>query len=224
MTYTLAITARTYSSWSLRGWLMFAKFGLSAEIVEAPMKTPAFTAMLAEFGPARTVPALRFDDVALWDSLAIAETLAERHPQAGHWPRDPRLRGLARSLVAEMHSGFTALRGACPMNLRNVNLGFVPSDAVLADLDRLSTLWAAARAASGSTGPWLFGDYTAADAFFAPVAARITGYGLPVNDADAAYVAAQMADPAFVAWRAEGLARDAVIESYELGYETRDWP
>ena len=115
MTYVLAIGDRSYSSWSLRAWLMFARFGLPVSLRPARMYTPEFPAMLAEFGAARTVPALRFEadgrEVVLWDTLAIAETLAERHPEARLWPADPAARGLARSLAAEMHSGFGALRG-----------------------------------------------------------------------------------------------------------------
>ena len=127
MTYTLAIGDRTYSSWSLRGWLVFAAFDLPVTSRLLPMKTTAFGDGLLDFAPARLVPALSFEGVTVFDTLAIAETLAERHPDAGHWPSDPAQRALARSITAEMHSGFTALRAACPMVLSHKWIGFEPS-------------------------------------------------------------------------------------------------
>jgi glutathione S-transferase len=173
------------------------------------------------------VPALRIAgggaDILVWDSLAIAETLAERYTDIGFWPTNPAARGLARSLAAEMHSSFGALRGACPMNIRRAYAGFEASEAVRADLARIEALWALARSGRAE-GPWLFGDYTAADAFFAPVATRITTYGLPVGPEAAAYVAAHLADPAFVEWRAMGLADPVVQPHYEFDLPERPWP
>jgi glutathione S-transferase len=224
MTYTLAIGARAYSSWSLRGWLALAAFGLRVETVMARLDTPHFEADLAPFAPARTVPALRIEGVGtLWDTIAIAETLAERHPEAGHWPEAPGERLLARALVGEMHSGFAALREACPMNLRHTYRGFEPPPEVRADLERIETLWAAARLLSGR-GPWLFGRYTLADAFFAPVATRIVTYGLAVSPAAAEYVAAHVAEPNFRNWRAEGLAEPWELEGVPRGLDVEDWP
>ena len=227
MTYTLAIADRAYSSWSLRGWLLFAKLDIPVTLAVSRLYDPGFADSLAAFAPGRTVPALRIDGgrapVVVWDSLAIAETLAERFPDRPFWPGDAAARGLARSLAAEMHAGFTALRQACPMNLRRAYVGFEPPEAVRADLGRLEALWAAARAGGGA-GPWLFGAWSAADAFFAPVAARVATYGLPVGDEAAAYVATQLADPAFVAWRSEGLADPVVQSVYDKDLPQRDWP
>ena len=138
MTYTLAIGDRTYSSWSLRGWLLFAAFDVPVTTRFAPMRTDDFVKMLEEFAPSRTVPSLKIgDDVVIWDSLAMAEALAERHPEVAYWPADPVARGIARSITAEMHSSFTALRGACPMNLEHQWQEFEPDEGVLADLARL---------------------------------------------------------------------------------------
>ena len=227
MTYTLAITDRAYSSWSLRGWLLFARFDIPVGLVFTRSYDPSFLEGLAAFAPARTVPALRIEGgrapIVVWDSLAIAETLAERFPDRPFWPGDLVSRGLARSLAAEMHAGFQALRQDCPMNLRHAYVGFVPSEAVRADLARIEALWAAARARSAE-GPWLFGAWSVADAFFAPVAARIATYDLPVASEAAAYVATQLADPAFVAWRNEGLADDYVQTVYDLDLPERAWP
>jgi glutathione S-transferase len=223
MSYVLAIGDRAYSSWSLRGWLLFARFGLPVEVRAARLYTPEVTAILAGFGAARTVPALLADGAPVWDSLAIGETLAERHPDRGFWPADPGARGLARSLAAEMHASFGALRTACPMNLRRAYRGFEPDEAVRADIARLEALWRTARAAGGP-GPWLLGDYGIVDAFFAPVAARIATYDLAVGPEAAAYVAAHLADPAFREWRAAALADPVVLAHYDSDLPERAWP
>ena len=222
MTYDLAIGDRAYSSWSLRGWLLAEAFGIPVRVRRAQMRTEAFGALLAEFAPARTVPALRTPEGVLTDSLAIAEELAQRHPEAGHWPRDPARRALARSIVAEMHSGYGALRAACPMNLRTAWRGLEPSEAVRADLDRIARLWR--RALEGSGGPWLFGAYCAADAFHAPVAARIAGYGLPVPEDAGAYVAAQMTSGPVRRWRAMALHDGPDQAVYAMALERAPWP
>lgn len=224
MTYDLLIGDRSYSSWSLRGWLLFAAFDIPVRVHLAQMDDPGFATALEAWPPARTVPTVRAADGAQWhDSLAIAEGLAERHPEAGHWPAGPRARALARSLAAEMHAGFGALRVACPMNLRVAWLGFEPSGAVIADLARLEAIWRAARALGGD-GPWLFGAYSVADAFFAPVAMRIAGYALPVSDAARAYVDAHLAHPPLRAWRAEGEAADRTLPTYDMGLPTAPFP
>lgn len=227
MSYTLAIVDPAYSSWSLRGWLLFARFGLPVTVETAHLRQPDLPELLGRYAPARTVPALRIDGgrapVLVWDSLAIAETLAERFPDIAFWPGDPVARGMARSLAAEMHSGFTALRRACPMNIRQAYDGFEAAPEVQADVERLEFLWAAARGL-GASGPWLFGDYSIADAFFAPVATRIATYGLAVGPEAAAYVAAHLADPVFVAWRAMALADPVVQGQYEFDLPKRPWP
>ena len=225
MTYDLLIGDRSYSSWSLRGWLLFAAFDLPVRVHLNEMYVPAFAETLKDWPPARTVPVARAEDGAVWtDSLAIAEGLAERHPEAGHWPDEPRARALARSLAAEMHFGFGALRGACPMNLRVAWRDYAPSPEVRADLARLETIWAAARALATSDGPWLFGRYSAADAFYAPVAMRIAGYALPVGDAARAFVDAHLAHAPLRAWRAEGEAADRTLANYDMGLPTAPFP
>lgn len=224
MTPDLAIGDRGYSSWSLRGWLLFDAFGLKVRVRTARLYTDELATVLADFAPARTVPALRLEGGAvIWDSLAIAETLHEMHPDAGIWPQDPALRALARSMAAEMHSSFSALRQGCPMNLRVSYADFTPGEGILADLARIEGLWAHALDRSG--GPWLAGGYSAADVFFAPVAGRIAGYGLPVSDRARAYVAAHLAHPSFRRWRAMGLVDGADQPFYARPELTlRPWP
>lgn len=226
MTYDLVLGDYAYSSWSLRGWLLLERFGLPYRSRLVDFDAPASVArQLADLAPARSVPTLVTPEGAIVsDSLAIAEELASRHPDAGLWPADARTRATARTLVAEMHSGFAALRGECPMNLRTAYTGVETSAALLADLERIETLWSHARAIGQTPGPWLFGAYSAVDAFFAPVAARIAGYGLPVSGTAAAYVAHHLADPAFRRWRAMALVRGATLARYAKPYATTGWP
>ncbi|MEJ2036876.1 MAG: glutathione S-transferase [Maritimibacter sp.] len=225
MTYDLYIGDRAFSSWSLRGWLMFENFGIPCRTHMVGLYTGTMAADLAPLAPAKLVPVMRTPDgIVVGETLAMAETLAERHPEAGLWPEDPEARALARWLVAEMHSGFTALRGACPMQLLRQYDGFQPSEAVRADLDRLETIWTMAREKFGGSGPWLFGRYSLADVVYAPVAARIAGFGLPVSAEAQAYVATHLADPAFRRWRALGLTVSYDPEPYAQDLPHLPWP
>ncbi|MBT9244112.1 glutathione S-transferase [Gemmobacter fulvus] len=225
MTYDLVIGDRGYSSWSLRGWLLLDAFGIPVRTISARLYTDELPNLLKDFHPARTAPTLRTPDgVVVPESLAIAEELASRHPEAEIWPTDPKARAIARVLAAEMHAGFGALRSYCPMNLRVSYTDCSPPPEVLADLDRLQVIWDWARAQTGAEGDWLCGAYSAADVFFAPVAARIAGYNLPVGAAAQAYVAAHLAHPSFRRWRAMGLVDGADQEFYRRDYPQRPWP
>lgn len=225
MTYDLYIGDRTFSSWSLRGWLMLEKFNLPFRTHLVGLYSGTMAKDLAPLAPAQLVPVLRTPEGAVvGESIAIAETLAERHPDAGMWPDDAAARATARWLCAAMASGFGALRGACPMQLAHVNVGFTASDAVQADLARIEALWQHAAAFKKTGGPWLFGAYSLADVFYAPVAARIVGYDLPVSDAARAYCKTTLADPAFQNWRAEGLKTTYDPFPYDMGVPTKPWP
>ena len=225
MGYTLYMGDQSYSSWSLRGWLLLHRFGLPYTVRLVDFASSGVAAQMAGVAPARTVPTLvTAEGTVIWDSLAMAEELASRHPEAGIWPSDPARRALARSLAAEMHSGFAALRSTCPMNLRAAYTGVEPGEAVRADLDRIEEIWAFARRHASEEGPWLLGGYSAADAFFAPVAGRIAGYGLTVGAEAMAYVDAHLQDPAFRRWRAMGLVRGADLPWYARDFAQRAWP
>ncbi|WP_116134940.1 glutathione S-transferase [Tropicimonas sp. IMCC34043] len=225
MTYELFIGEPRYSSWSLRGWLLFRRFGIPARMTWVDFLNAKVADQLGNVPPARTVPCLRLPDgTVVWESLAIAEELASRHPDAGIWPTDPAARATARSLAAEMHAGFGALREECQMNIGVAFEKVTPSAAVQADLDRLATIWAHARRVCGGAGPWLCGDYSAADAFFAPVATRIATYGLKVPPEAQAYVEAHLADGAFRRWRAMSVARGVILPWYEKDLPHRPWP
>lgn len=227
MTHTLFIQDRMLSSWSLRGHLLMEIAGLPYAARLVPGGGPSFAqTMMQEAAPSRTAPTLKGPDgLVVWDSLALAETVAELAPGAPVWPSGAVARGWARSVAAEMHSGFMALRGACPMNLSTRYDGFAADDGVRADVARIEALWRETRARFGAGGPWLFGaDFSAADAFYAPVAARFVTYGLSA-DADAqAYCAAVIAHPAFRRWRAMGVAEGPVSTRYDFDLPRREWP
>jgi glutathione S-transferase len=223
--YELAIGDRGYSSWSLRGWLLFDAFGIAVKTRQGRLYTDDFPRLLAEFAPARSVPALRLPSgTVIAESLAIAEELASRHPDARLWPADPQARAVARALAAEMHAGFVALRSHCPMNLRLSYTGCEPPPEVLSDLDRLQVIWGWARKTTGAQGPWLCGAYSIADVFFAPVAARIATYNLPVGPEAMAYVQAHLEHASFRRWRAMGLVDGADQAFYDRPWPRRPWP
>ena len=222
--YDLVIGDRAYSSWSLRGWLLFDAFGIAHKLHHARLYTDELPTLLKQFHPSRTAPTIRTPDgVVIPESLAIAEELASRHPQAGIWPTDPKHRAIARVLAAEMHAGFTALRSHCPMNLRVSYTDCAPPQAVLDDLSRLETIWDWAWQQTGSNR-WLCGDYSAADVFFAPVATRIATYNLPVSPRAMSYVQAHLAHPSFRQWRAMSLVDGADQDFYRRDYPQRAWP
>jgi glutathione S-transferase len=222
--YDLVIGDRAYSSWSLRGWLLFDVFHIPYKLHRARLYSDELPKLLRDFAPSRTAPTIRTPDgVVIPESLAIAEELASRHPEAGIWPVDPKARAVARVLASEMHAGFTALRSHCPMNLRASYTDCAPPQGVLDDLARLETVWAWAWEQTGSAS-WLCGAYSAADAFFAPVATRIATYNLPVSPRAMAYVQAHLAHPSFRRWRAMGLVDGADQEFYRRDYPIRIWP
>lgn len=225
MTYELALGDRSYSSWSMRIGLLVDRFDLPVPCRFARLYTDDFVTLMDQFSPARTVPALRLPEGAvIAESLAIAEELASRFPDRGLWPTDPSARAIARALACEMHAGLVALRAECPMNLRVAYQEAPVSDQVDGDLRRLEHIWAVARTTTAASGPWLCGDYSIADAFFAPVAARIAGYGLKVSPETAAYTRAHLADPAFRRWRSAGLAEGPDQPSYKRDYAVTGWP
>ncbi|WP_371229327.1 glutathione S-transferase [Roseovarius sp. 2305UL8-3] len=225
MTYDLILGDYAYSSWSLRAWLLFDRFDIDRNLQMVSFKAGGVPEQMPGWAPAKTVPAMRTPEgAAVGESVAIAEELASRHPDLGLWPSDPKARAIARTLTAEMHAGFGALRTDCPMNVRLAYQGVVPRAEVEADLRRLELIWDYAREACAPDGPWLCGEYGIVDAFYAPVAARIAGYGLTVSPAAQAYVEAHLADPGFRRWRAMGLVHGETLNRYAMPYDLTDWP
>jgi glutathione S-transferase len=225
MTYDLYIGDRSFSSWSMRGWLMFSQFDIPCKIHMVGLYSGTMERDLAQLAPARLVPVMRTPEgTVIGDTLAMAETLAERHPDAGLWPAKPEARALARWLVSEMHSGFNSLRAECPMQLLYQHRGFVPSKATLRDIERVQELWTLAQSSFGSPEGWLFGRYSLADVFYAPIAARIAGYGLNVSVDAATYVARQIGSTRFRQWRAMGLTKSYDPIPYALDLPQAPWP
>ena len=179
---TLVLANKAYSSWSLRPWLLMRVCAIPFDEIVIPLYTPATAAAIARYSPAGKVPILLDGAVTVWESLAIVEHLAAAHPDVPIWPRDPRARALARSLAAEMHAGFLALRQAMPMNMRRAPKPPLAGwDAARTDIARVEAAWSDARARHGTGGPFLFGAFTAADAMFAPVVSRFHAYAVPVG-------------------------------------------
>ncbi|AHC99579.1 glutathione S-transferase [Leisingera methylohalidivorans] len=224
MSYEIYIGDRMFSSWSLRGWLMLEKFTLPHTVHLVGLFTGTMAEEMAHLAPARLVPALRTPEgTVVGESLAIAETLAEQNPDAGLWPVDPSQRAAARWLAAEMVAGFGALRGECPMQLAHIYEGFETSGAVQADLDRIETLFAFARNVSGLADGYLFGDYSLAEVFYTPVAARIIGYGLPVSAATRTYCKLLLSDPAVLRWQEQAHEVNYDPEPYARDLPRRPW-
>jgi len=199
-TYTLVIANKNYSSWSMRGWLALRLAGVEFDEIVIPLQVETTKTAIAEHSPSGLVPALNVDGVTIWDSLAIAETIAERHPDTPVWPADPGARGVARSVAAEMHSGFRALRTEMPMNIRASHPGHGLTPDVETDIRRIADIWRDCRARFGDGGPYLFGEVSAADAFYAPVVTRFRTYGVALDDVCQAYSDAVYAWPAVAEW------------------------
>jgi len=215
----LIIGNKAYSSWSLRGWLACKLSGLPFEETVVPMYDQDWDKRRqgAEFAPSSgKVPILWDGDAVVWDSLAIVEYLNDKTGNTLFWPEDPAARAMARSMAAEMHSSFTALRSKHSMNVRQVYPA-APVDAdVAADLERIMELWAQARARYGSEEPFLFGAFGAADIMFAPVVTRIVTYSLPVPRFAQSYMLAVLQHPFLQDWIAGAQEEEWVIEKYEL--------
>ena len=214
----LIIGNRAYSSWSMRGWLALKHSGLEFEELVVPLYDEAWEKRRegGEFAPSLgKVPVLWHGETVVWDSLAIVEYCADLPSRDRYWPADDAARGMARSMAAEMHSSFANLRRDLPMNVRKI-LGTKPlSDEVKAEINRILTLWAQARARFGGTGEYLFGEWCAADMMFAPVVTRFVTYSVPVPPFAAAYMEAVLGHPDVASWIEQAQDEPWVVEQYE---------
>ena len=213
----LVIGNKNYSSWSLRSWLLLKEAGIDFEEHRILMDTDEFAAEVARFSPAGFVPVLLIEDRAVWDTLAIAETVAEMYPDKGLWPGDPAARAHARSISAEMHSGFAALREAMPMNCRAMGRNVTLSDEVAADIDRIFAIWTDCHHRYGNDGNWLFGAFSIADAMFAPVVLRFRTYGINLSASASVYPARLLESEAMQDWLLESESETEVISREETG-------
>ena len=212
---TLVIGNKNYSSWSLRPWLLLRQAGIPFDEVRVPLYTPGSAAELAKWSPSGKVPALHDGDIRVWDSLAICEYLAERFPDKQLWPADTAARAVARSVSAEMHAGFGALREHMSMNIRARRPGQGRTAASLADIERIVAIWTDCRARFGRGGDFLFGRFGIADAMYAPVVLRGQTYGVALTGAARDYADAMLALPALQAWVADAVAEAERIEAFE---------
>lgn len=210
----LFIGNKNYSSWSFRPWiaLRHKKIPFREHLVPFDFKNgnPDFAA----FSPSRKVPVLKDGDLTVWDSLAILEYVSERHPEAGLWPADREARARARAVSAEMHSGFAVLRGACPMNMRRPSAKLDIADAVKRDVDRIVAIWSECLETSG--GPFLFGDFTIADAMYAPVVSRFATYQLANDPVVQRYHEALTGTDAWKAWLTDAVKEPWIVEEEEV--------
>jgi glutathione S-transferase len=215
MALTLVLANKAYSSWSMRPWMVLKHFDIPFDEIVIPMNQPETHAEMLKHAPSGKCPSLHDGTISVWDSLAIIEYLAETYPTFPIWPRGTEARAYARSLSAEMHSGFMALRRECPMNIRRPRRAIKVSEDVRADVVRIDEAFADARTRFGAAGAFLFGDFSAADAMFAPVVNRFDTYDLPVSDTTRAYMAAMKALPAWQQWERDAFAEPWRIEHYE---------
>jgi glutathione S-transferase len=215
----LVIGNKNYSSWSMRPWLAMTVAGIPFEETVVPLDQPDTRAEIARHSPSGKVPCLIDGGIQVWESLAILEYLAERFPERALWPADSAARAAARSVSAEMHAGFSALRKLLPMNLwRPIESRALTPEAA-ANVERLLAIWRDCRDRFGAGGPFLFGPFSIADAMFAPVVTRFRTYDVAVDETAARYMEAVESLPAFKAWKAQALKETWVVSRSEI-----DWP
>lgn len=203
-----------YSSWSIRPLLVARHVGLDVEEVVVPLDFPETSERLKAASPTAKVPLLVWDDVTVWDSLAIIEFIAEKYPAGTVWPEHTNARAEARAVSAEMHSGFPALRKACPMDIRSRCETPEMTEALQADIARVDRIWTGLRKRYVGQGDFLFGEWSAADAMYAPVVTRFRTYGLPMSDIAQAYSDAVFADP-----KMQQLEKEAAAEPWWIKYD-----
>jgi len=197
---TLVIANKNYSSWSMRPWVLMRALAIDFEEVQLKFESDAWRREIGRRSPTGLVPVLWLDGEPIWESLAIAETVAERFPDRPVWPRDPAARAHARALCAEMHAGFRAMRGAMPMNIRGAHPGKGMTPEARRDIDRIVAIWTGCRERFGRGGELLFGAFTAADAYYAPVVMRFATYAVELPPVARAFADAVQALPAVREW------------------------
>lgn len=215
MSLSLVIGNKNYSSWSLRPWLFLKFHGIAFEEIRIPLYREDTKSLLLNYSPSGKVPVLLDGELKVWDSLAILEYLAERFPESQGWPAESMERAQARSLSAEMHSGFTALRTHCGMNCRRRPMAKPLPEAVHSEIARIGQIWRECRERHSQTGPWLFGRFTIVDAMFAPVAIRFHNYRIATNPEAQTYLETVLENPAVRSWIDSGKLETEVIDGAE---------
>ena len=214
---TLIIGNKNYSSWSLRPWLILKEANIDFNELVLKLYTDDFNEKISEYSPIKRVPVLRSENHVIWDSLSIAEFLNEAYPVKQLWPKDPTAKILARTISCEMHSGFFALREKMPMNCRAQNRKISMDDDLQDDIDRVIQIWTECRNQNAAHGPWLFCDFSIADAMYAPVAFRFASYQVKLSKPAKEYCDYLLSRPAMQQWKAAGIAEKDVIQAGEVG-------
>lgn len=217
MNAKLIIGNKNYSSWSLRAWFLLREAGIDFEEHRIALDTATTAEEIAHFSPAGKVPILILDDLTIWDSMAIAETVAERWPDKNLWPADPVARAHARSISNEMHSGFLHLRECMPMNCRAMGRKVPIPDELGDEIERIYHSWSECHRRYGDLGPWLFGDFSIADAMYAPVVLRFRTYGINLPESAGYYPHRLLESKAIQDWLAASESETEVIEMDEAG-------
>ncbi|MGR0279236.1 glutathione S-transferase family protein [Marinomonas dokdonensis] len=212
----LIIANKNYSSWSLRGWLVLKAFHVPFDEIQLSLETEEFYQILAQHTSVGKVPVLIDNDLTVWDSLAICEYINEAYLQGKGWPEDRNKRAVARSIVSEMHSGLFAIRNEMPMNCRATRR-IEPTESALAEVAHVDDMWSTLRAENSKEGDYLFGEFSLADVFFAPLVFRFMTYRVAVSDSVKAYMDTMLAHPAMQEWYQAALAETEVIASDEAG-------
>ncbi len=213
----LIIGNKNYSSWSLRAWLLLRESGIEFSEHRIALDMPASANEIAAFSAAGRVPVLQLEDVSVWDTMAIAETVAERWPEKNLWPADSAARAHARAVCAEMHAGFPVLRERMPMNCRAMGRKVALPDELGQDIDRIIAIWSECYREHGDKGGWLFGDFSVADAMFAPVVLRFRTYGINLPESAGFYPCRLLESEAMQEWLAAAESETEVIDREETG-------
>jgi glutathione S-transferase len=213
----LYIGNKNYSTWSLRSWLLLREAGIDFDEHRILLDVETTAAELAAVSPSGTVPVLKIGDLTVWDTMAIAETVAERWPEMKLWPEDPDIRAYARSISAEMHSSFHVLRQCMPMNCRAMGRKVALPDVLTDDIDRVIAIWSECHNNFSGDAGWLFGHFTVADAMFAPVVLRFRTYGINLPESAGFYPHRVLESEAMQDWLAAAETEVEVIEREEKG-------
>jgi glutathione S-transferase len=216
----LVVGDKSFSTWSMRPWLVMRRMGLAFEEVNIRLRQPDTAQVAASYSPSGKAPVLIDGDLKVWDSLAICEYLADRHPEAGLWPADPAARAVARSVVAEMHGGFPSIRGELSMDLGLMKIAEIV-EATRTEIRRVAHLWSDARDRHGKGGPFLFGEWSIADAYYTPVATRFRSYGVKLSDYGdhgpaGMYCETLLEQPEFLEWERDA-AKERAARAGEAG-------
>lgn len=211
----LVIGNKNYSSWSLRPWLLLRQANIPFEEIRIPLYRPDTKSQLARYSQWGRVPVLVDGAVTVWESLAICEYIAERYPEQALWPRDPHARAVARSVSAEMHAGFAGLRRELSMDCRSIHADVPLTEATRKEIDRIETVWSECRTRFGHKGAFLFGDFSIADAMYAPIALRGQTYQIPWTETSRRYVDTLIALPALQSWLTDAHSETERLPQFE---------